>query len=209
MAPMGTFSWHELATSDNEAAFAFYSGLFGWDAISRMDMGPMGTYLILARTACSAAASTTSRPTCPHRRTGCPMSACRTPMRDSRRRGEWRAADDGADGVPGGSRIAVIHRSDRCRVRDTFAASERRRPQRPRRRPNRRSKRRSKAERQTQSEAQEPGKAKKKKTAKKPAAKKKVVKKAAPKKKVAAKKKRPKEGGEEKARRRVSRKAKR
>jgi predicted enzyme related to lactoylglutathione lyase len=44
--PLGTFSWHELATSDNEAAFAFYSGLFGWDAMSRMDMGPTGVYLI-------------------------------------------------------------------------------------------------------------------------------------------------------------------
>jgi predicted enzyme related to lactoylglutathione lyase len=44
--PLGAFSWHELATSDNEAAFAFYSGLFGWDAMERMDMGPVGVYLI-------------------------------------------------------------------------------------------------------------------------------------------------------------------
>jgi len=44
--PLGTFSWHELATSDNEAAFAFYSGLFGWDAMARMDMGPTGIYLV-------------------------------------------------------------------------------------------------------------------------------------------------------------------
>ena len=44
--PMGTFSWHELATTDNEAAFAFYSGLFGWEAMTRMDMGPTGIYLI-------------------------------------------------------------------------------------------------------------------------------------------------------------------
>jgi predicted enzyme related to lactoylglutathione lyase len=44
--PLGTFTWHELATSDNEAAFAFYSGLFGWDALKRMDMGPTGVYLI-------------------------------------------------------------------------------------------------------------------------------------------------------------------
>ena len=44
--PLGAFSWHELATSDNEAAFAFYSGLFGWDAMERMDMGPLGVYLI-------------------------------------------------------------------------------------------------------------------------------------------------------------------
>jgi len=44
--PLGRFSWHELATSDHEAAFAFYSGLFGWEAISRMDMGPAGVYLV-------------------------------------------------------------------------------------------------------------------------------------------------------------------
>jgi uncharacterized protein len=44
--PLGSFSWHELATTDIEAAFAFYSGLFGWDAITRMDMGPNGIYLI-------------------------------------------------------------------------------------------------------------------------------------------------------------------
>src|SRR6187399_883912 len=44
--PLGAFSWHELATSDNEAAFAFYSGLFGWDAMARMDMGPTGIYLV-------------------------------------------------------------------------------------------------------------------------------------------------------------------
>jgi len=46
MPPAGSFSWHELATSDHEAAFAFYSGLFGWDALARHDMGPMGIYLI-------------------------------------------------------------------------------------------------------------------------------------------------------------------
>ncbi len=44
--PPGNFCWHELATTDNEAAFAFYSGLFGWEAMQRMDMGPIGTYLI-------------------------------------------------------------------------------------------------------------------------------------------------------------------
>jgi predicted enzyme related to lactoylglutathione lyase len=47
--PLSTFSWHELATTDNEAAFAFYSGLFGWDAITRMDMGPTGVYLIFGQ----------------------------------------------------------------------------------------------------------------------------------------------------------------
>lgn len=46
---LGNFSWHELATTDNEAAFAFYSGLFGWDAMQRMDMGPTGVYLIFGQ----------------------------------------------------------------------------------------------------------------------------------------------------------------
>jgi predicted enzyme related to lactoylglutathione lyase len=47
--PLGAFSWHELATTDNEAAFAFYSALFGWEAITRMDMGPAGVYLIFGQ----------------------------------------------------------------------------------------------------------------------------------------------------------------
>lgn len=44
--PLGQFSWHELATTDHEAAFAFYAGLFGWEAMQRLDMGPIGVYLI-------------------------------------------------------------------------------------------------------------------------------------------------------------------
>ncbi|HEX6396392.1 MAG TPA: VOC family protein [Steroidobacteraceae bacterium] len=47
--PLGTFSWHELYTTDHEAAFAFYSGLFGWNAMQRMDMGPNGIYLIFGQ----------------------------------------------------------------------------------------------------------------------------------------------------------------
>jgi predicted enzyme related to lactoylglutathione lyase len=42
----GEFSWMELATTDHEAAITFYSKVFGWEAIHRHDMGPMGTYLI-------------------------------------------------------------------------------------------------------------------------------------------------------------------
>ena len=49
LPPLGIFSWHELATTDHEAAFAFYSGLFGWDAMQRMDMGPSGVYLIFGQ----------------------------------------------------------------------------------------------------------------------------------------------------------------
>lgn len=35
----GDFSWHELATSDYEAAFDFYSKLFGWQQQEEMDLG--------------------------------------------------------------------------------------------------------------------------------------------------------------------------
>jgi hypothetical protein len=39
----GLVSWHELYSSiGEEAAFAFYSGQFGWETVELMDMGPMG-----------------------------------------------------------------------------------------------------------------------------------------------------------------------
>ena len=41
---IGEFSWHELATSDRRAAFAFYQAMFGWEAMQEMDMGPGGMY---------------------------------------------------------------------------------------------------------------------------------------------------------------------
>jgi predicted enzyme related to lactoylglutathione lyase len=50
MPPVGEFSWHELATTDHEAAFAFYSELFGWEKTSSFDMGPeMGVYQLYGR----------------------------------------------------------------------------------------------------------------------------------------------------------------
>jgi predicted enzyme related to lactoylglutathione lyase len=44
----GHVAWHELHTSDWEAAFDFYSRQFGWDKAEAMDMGPMGTYQIFS-----------------------------------------------------------------------------------------------------------------------------------------------------------------
>jgi uncharacterized protein len=39
------FSWHELMTTNWQAALAFYQRLFGWEKTEAMDMGPdMGTY---------------------------------------------------------------------------------------------------------------------------------------------------------------------
>ena len=41
---VGHGNWNELMSSDPEAGFAFYSGLFGWTKGEAMDMGAMGTY---------------------------------------------------------------------------------------------------------------------------------------------------------------------
>jgi len=48
-AEVGEVSWHELYTTDYEAAFKFYSQLFGWEKGQSMDMGPMGIYQIFQR----------------------------------------------------------------------------------------------------------------------------------------------------------------
>jgi predicted enzyme related to lactoylglutathione lyase len=40
----GDISWHELATTDYEAAFDYYSDLFGWEKQQAMDMGEAGMY---------------------------------------------------------------------------------------------------------------------------------------------------------------------
>ena len=46
----GEFSWHELATTDYEAGFDFYSELFGWQKTDAMDMGEAGIYQMYGRT---------------------------------------------------------------------------------------------------------------------------------------------------------------
>ncbi len=45
---VGDVSWNELATTDPEAAWSFYSDLFGWQDAGRMDMGELGEYLPFA-----------------------------------------------------------------------------------------------------------------------------------------------------------------
>lgn len=46
---IGEFSWYELATRDADAAWAFYSAVFDWEATERMDMGDMGFYQTFGR----------------------------------------------------------------------------------------------------------------------------------------------------------------
>jgi predicted enzyme related to lactoylglutathione lyase len=47
---VGEVSWHELATTDQEAALRFYQKLFGWEKLDAHDVGgPVGTYIIYGR----------------------------------------------------------------------------------------------------------------------------------------------------------------
>lgn len=46
---MGEFSWHDLASTDPDAIFGFYSRLFGWKKTKAMDMGKDGIYQMFGR----------------------------------------------------------------------------------------------------------------------------------------------------------------
>ena len=48
-AKHGEFCWRELLTVDQDAAFAFYSELLGWEHVGDHDMGPEGKYLMYGR----------------------------------------------------------------------------------------------------------------------------------------------------------------
>jgi predicted enzyme related to lactoylglutathione lyase len=41
---LGSFSWHELLSTNWQVAWDFYSKLFGWQKTRSMDMGELGTY---------------------------------------------------------------------------------------------------------------------------------------------------------------------
>jgi predicted enzyme related to lactoylglutathione lyase len=45
----GSASWHELMTTDAEAAMKFYQEVFKWKPTEAMDMGPMGKYHMFGR----------------------------------------------------------------------------------------------------------------------------------------------------------------
>jgi predicted enzyme related to lactoylglutathione lyase len=44
----GHGNWNELMSSDPEAGFRFYSGLFGWQKSQAIDMGDMGVYQVFS-----------------------------------------------------------------------------------------------------------------------------------------------------------------
>ena len=41
---LGDFTWHELATTDVDAALRFYGALLGWSKVDEVDMGEQGKY---------------------------------------------------------------------------------------------------------------------------------------------------------------------
>jgi predicted enzyme related to lactoylglutathione lyase len=49
VAKQGEFSWHELYTTDYQAAFDFYHRIVGWEKLGSFDMGAMGEYLLWGR----------------------------------------------------------------------------------------------------------------------------------------------------------------
>jgi predicted enzyme related to lactoylglutathione lyase len=46
---VGEASWHELMTTDADAALRFYTEVFGWAPSQAMDMGPLGKYQMFDR----------------------------------------------------------------------------------------------------------------------------------------------------------------
>jgi predicted enzyme related to lactoylglutathione lyase len=67
--PKGTFSWPELATTDQKAGVAFYRSLFGWD-VNEQPIGPTEIYSMFQLRGKEVAAAYTMRPE--ERQTGAP-----------------------------------------------------------------------------------------------------------------------------------------
>ncbi|HJZ73576.1 MAG TPA: VOC family protein [Vicinamibacterales bacterium] len=59
--PSGTFSWPELATTDQKAGVAYYRGLFGWD-VKEEPIGPTEVYSMFQMRGRPVAAAYTMRP---------------------------------------------------------------------------------------------------------------------------------------------------
>jgi len=182
-APLGYFSWHELATSDHEAAFAFYSALFGWEAMQRMNMGPAGIYLIFGSKGVQRGGMYIKSPDMPAPPSWLPYA--HVPSADE---GAAQAQRSGASilaapmDVPGGGRIAIFMDPSGAgfAIHSAAAASA------PAAKPKAKAKPAPKAKAKAKPKAKVKAKAKvkvaarkKAKAAKKPVAKKKVVRKAA------------------------------
>jgi predicted enzyme related to lactoylglutathione lyase len=61
-ARTGHCHWNELATGDQDAALAFYTGLFGWEKGDAMPMGEMGEYRFIVQNGETIGAMMTRQP---------------------------------------------------------------------------------------------------------------------------------------------------
>lgn len=106
-AQVGEFSWHELASDDPDAAWAFYSSLFDWEKTDAMDMGEMGMYQMFGRGAHPIGAIFGRPPDMPM---ACWMLYARVGDLDGaveRVKGNGGRVQAGPMEVPGGDHIAV------------------------------------------------------------------------------------------------------
>jgi len=107
MPAIGEYSWHELTTTDLDAAWSFYSELFGWQKVHAMDMGDMGVYQTFGMGGDAMGGMMTKTPQMPG-----PMWLPYVHVKDTRRATDV-AANLGAKimnpnmVVPGGSMITV------------------------------------------------------------------------------------------------------
>jgi uncharacterized protein len=109
MPPAGSFSWHELATSELDAAFSFYSSLFGWDALMRMPLPGGETYLIFGKDGIQRGGIYNKPPDMPSPPHWLPYA--QVPDADA----GWKTAESsgaklvvGPMDVPGGSRVVTF-----------------------------------------------------------------------------------------------------
>ena len=96
---VGTVGWRELYSSNGEeAAFDFYSGQFGWETVTEMDMGPMGKYRIFGQDGEQLGGMMDK----PGKRAGLGLDLLRQCRRHRCRgradQGQWRIVDHGPDG---------------------------------------------------------------------------------------------------------------
>ena len=61
----GHVAWRDLNSGDWQAAWKFYTGMFGWTKSTAIDMGPMGTYQIFAVNGADVGGMMTKSPTDP------------------------------------------------------------------------------------------------------------------------------------------------
>lgn len=107
-APSTAFTWHELATSDQQGALAFYSELFGWSRGPAHDMGPAGSYQLIEHGGAQVGGAyklmDTSKP--PHWLTYIRVASVDKAAAAAKAAG-GRVTQEPME-VPGGSRIAQI-----------------------------------------------------------------------------------------------------